>query len=199
MSLRLASQLRPALVLTAVLAGLTGLAYPLSVTAIAHTLFPAQANGSLIERDGRPRGSRLIGQPFAGERYLHPRPSAAGSGYDANTSAGSNKGPTDSTLAAQIAARVDSAVATGAARGTVPADLVTASASGLDPDISPANAMLQAVRVARARGVPTDTIRAFISARVTPRQFGLLGEPRVNVLALNLALDSAFSAGAPRP
>jgi K+-transporting ATPase ATPase C chain len=196
MSLRLAVHVRPALVLTVLLTVVIGLLYPAVVTVVAQSLFPAQANGSLIMRDGRPIGSALIGQRFTGARYLHPRPSAAGAGYDATASAGSNKGPTDSTLAAQIALRVDSAVQAGATRGAVPADLVTASASGLDPDLSPASAQLQAARVAQARGVPTAAVEALITAHLTPRQFGVLGEPRVNVLAVNLALDSAFGAGA---
>lgn len=199
MSLRLASQLRPALVLTVVFTALTGLAYPGLVTALAQVLFPAQANGSLIVENQRTIGSRLVGQSFTGSAYLHPRPSAAGSGYDANASGGSNKGPTDSTLAAQIADRVDNAVAQGATRGQVPADLVTASASGLDPDLSPASAQLQVRRIAAARGVPVDTVMSLITARITPRQFGVLGEPRVNVLAVNLALDSAFGRGRVRP
>lgn len=199
MSLRLASHLRPAFVLTAVLTVLTGLAYPGLVTALAQALFPVQANGSLIVANHRTIGSRLVGQPFTGDAYLRPRPSAAGGGYDANASAGSNKGPTDSTLAAQIAARVDSAVAQGATRGQVPADLVTASASGLDPDLSPASARLQAQRIATARGVSPDTILAVIAARITPRQFGVLGEPRVNVLAVNLALDGLFHREGARP
>jgi K+-transporting ATPase ATPase C chain len=197
LSLRLTAHLRPALVLTLVLTVLTGLLYPGLVTLLAQTLFPAQANGSLVVRDGRRVGSALIGQAFRGAGYLHPRPSAAGAGYDASASSGSNKGPTDSTLAAQIAARVDSAVADGATRGRVPADLVTASASGLDPDLSPASALLQAARVATARRVPLETVKALITAHITPRQFGVLGEPRVNVLAVNLALDSAFGVGRP--
>ncbi|MBY0490379.1 MAG: potassium-transporting ATPase subunit KdpC [Gemmatimonadaceae bacterium] len=197
LSLRLNPHLRPALVLTLVLTVLTGLLYPGLVTLLAQTLFPAQANGSLVVRNGRRVGSALIGQAFRGAGYLHPRPSAAGGGYDASASSGSNKGPTDSTLAAQIAARVDSAVADGATRGRVPADLVTASASGLDPDLSPASAQLQAARVATARRVPLETVKALITAHITPRQFGVLGEPRVNVLAVNLALDSAFGVGRP--
>lgn len=186
--------LRPALVLTIAFTLLTGLVYPGAVTLIAQSLFPSQASGSLITQHGRVVGSALIGQQFSTARYFHGRPSAAGAGYDANASAGSNKGPTDSTLQAQIAARVDSAIAAGATRGQIPADLVTASASGLDPDISPANAQWQAARVAASRGLKPERLRAFVLTHVTPRQFGLLGEPRVNVLRLNLALDSAFPA-----
>lgn len=192
MRIAILESLRPALVLTIVFTLLTGLLYPGAVTLIAHSLFPSEASGSLITRRGRTVGSALIGQQFSSARYFHPRPSAAGAGYDANASAGSNKGPTDSTLRAQIAARVDSAIAAGATRGQIPADLVTASASGLDPDISPANAQWQVERVAAARHVKAEQIRAFVLGHVTPRQFGVLGEPRVNVLRLNLALDSAF-------
>lgn len=198
MTLRLAAHLRPALVLTVGLTVGTGLLYPATVTVLAQALFPTQANGSLVMRNGRTVGSALIGQRFAEARYLHPRPSAAGAGYDANASAGTNKGPTDSTLAALVASRVDSAVVQGAARGQVPSDLVTASASGLDPDVSPANASLQVARIAAARGIRIDAVRALLASHVTPRQFGVLGEPRVNVLQFNLALDSAFP-GVVRP
>lgn len=190
----LLESLRPALVLTTVFTLLTGLVYPGAVTLIAQALFPSAASGSLITQHGRVVGSALIGQQFSSARYFHGRSSAAGAGYDASASAGSNKGPTDSTLQAQIAERVDSAIAAGATRGEIPTDLVTASASGLDPDISPANAQWQAERVAASRGLKPKQLQAFVLAHVTPRQFGLLGEPRVNVLKLNLALDSAFPA-----
>ena len=196
MRLNWLSHVRPAFVLTLGLMVLTGLVYPGIVTVVAQGLFPAQANGSLIARDGQVIGSALIGQGFADSQYIQPRPSAAGAGYDANASAGTNKGPTDSTLAATIAQRVADAVQHGAVRGQVPSDLVTASASGLDPDLSPAAARAQAARVARARHVREEAVRAVITAHVTPRQFGVLGEPRVNVLKLNLALDSAFARGA---
>jgi len=193
----LARQLRPALVITALLILLTGVVYPGIVTVLAQTIFPRQANGSLVVANGHVVGSALIGQSFATPKYFHPRPSAAGSGYVGDSSSGTNKGPTDRKLAdTMIAVAVDSAVAQeGAVRGSVPADLVTSSASGLDPDISPDNAMLQANRVARARGVPADQVHALVAAHVTGRQFGFFGEARVNVLALNLALDSAFATG----
>ena len=188
----LRAQLRPALVLTLLLCLITGVVYPAVVTGLARVLFPRQAAGSLVSVNGRVVGSALIGQPFTRPEYFHPRPSAAGSGYDATASAGTNKGPTDSTLAAAVAARVDSAVAAGATRGAVPSDLATASASGLDPDISPANARLQVARVARARNVDAAALQRLVDARTAGRQLGLLGEPRVNVLLLNLAVDSAF-------
>jgi K+-transporting ATPase ATPase C chain len=190
----LRNQLRPAIVGTLVLCALTGLVYPGIVTGLAQLLFPRQANGSLVTVDGRVVGSALIGQPFTRPHYFHPRPSAAGAGYDAAASGGTNRGPTDRTLAdSLIGPRVDSLVAAGVARrGEVPADMVTASASGLDPHISPANARLQAARVAAARGVDAAAVRALVERHVEGRQFGILGEPRVNVLLLNIALDSAF-------
>lgn len=184
--------LRAATVLTALLMLLTGVLYPGAVTAAAHLLFPRQANGSLVEVGGRVVGSALIGQSFTQPWYFHGRPSAAGGGYDAAASSGSNKGPTDAKLAAAIAERVDSAVAGGAARGAVPSDQVTASASGLDPHISPANARGQVGRVARARGADSAAVLALVDRVTEGRQFGLLGEPRVNVLLLNIALDSLF-------
>jgi K+-transporting ATPase ATPase C chain len=190
----LRNQLRPAIVATLVLAVLTGLAYPGLVTALAQLIFPRQANGSLVTVDGRVVGSALIGQPFTRPEYFHPRPSAAGAGYDAAASAGTNKGPTDRELAdSLIGPRADSLVAAGvAARGSIPTDMVTASASGLDPHISPANAALQVERVASARGVAAERVRAIVAAHTEGRQLGFLGEPRVNVLLLNIALDSAF-------
>jgi K+-transporting ATPase ATPase C chain len=187
-------QIRPALVMTAVLCLLTGVVYPGVVTGIAQLLFPRQAAGSLVSHGGRTIGSALIGQSFTGAGYFHGRPSAAGAGYDANASSGSNKGPTDSTLLALVTARTDSAVAAGATRGAVPADLVTASGSGLDPHISPASAALQVARVARARNVEPPAVEALVRRFTEPRQFGILGEARVNILQLNLAVDSAFSA-----
>lgn len=185
-------QLRPAIMMTLVLIVLTGLIYPGVVTAIAQLVFPRQANGSLIQVNGQVIGSELIGQQFARAEYFHPRPSAAGNGYDDTLSAGSNKGPTDRKLAdTLIAEAVDSAVRLdGAVRGHVPADLVTRSGSGLDPDITPASALLQVNRVARARGLDTARVRALVERHIAQRQFGFFGEPRVNVLLLNLALDS---------
>jgi K+-transporting ATPase ATPase C chain len=186
------THLRPALVLTLLLCGLTGFAYPGIVTGLAQLLFPWQAHGSLVRVDGRVVGSALIGQAFTRPEYFHPRPSAAGQGYDATASGGTNKGPTDRRLAdTLIAGAVRQAIAEdGAVMGRIPSDRATASASGLDPDISPANAELQVARVARARSLPPESVRALVRRHVTRRQFGLLGEPRVNVLLLNLALDS---------
>jgi K+-transporting ATPase ATPase C chain len=187
-------QIRPAVVLTLLLCVITGLLYPGAVTAVAQLLFPSQANGSLIRRDGTPVGSRLIGQEFAAPYYFHSRPSAAGAGYDATASAGTNKGPTDKKLAdTLIAQAVDRVVKEdGAEKGHIPADMVTASASGLDPHISPANALLQVARVARERGADGQAVRALVERHIEGRQFGVLGEPAVNVLELNLALDSVF-------
>jgi K+-transporting ATPase ATPase C chain len=162
------------------------------VTGLAQLLFPWQANGSEIASGGRILGSALIGQPFTRPEYFHPRPSAAGTGYDATASAGTNKGPTDRKLAdTLIGGAVEKVVQEdGAVRGKIPADMVTASGSGLDPQISPANAELQVARVARARGISVDTVRMLLRRHTEGRQLGFLGEPRVNVLLLNLALDS---------
>jgi potassium-transporting ATPase KdpC subunit len=189
--------LRPAIVLTLLLCVITGLLYPAVVTAIAQLVFPKQANGSIITLNGRPVGSELIGQPFTAPYYFHPRPSAAGAGYDATASSGTNKGPTDRKLADTLIAGVVAQVVKddGAEKGRIPSDMVTASASGLDPHISPANAQLQVARVARARGADTEAVRALVARHTEGRQLGFLGDPRVNVLLLNIALDSAF----PRP
>ena len=190
----LRKQLRPAITMTLVLCVITGFIYPGVVTGLAQLIFPRQANGSLVTVNGRVVGSELIGQPFTRPEYFHPRPSAAGNGYDATASSGTNKGPTDRKLAdTLIGPRTDSLVAAGVAKGTIPTDAVTASASGLDPHISPANAYLQVTRVARARGVDSAAVRRLLDARVEGRQFGFFGEPRVNVLMLNVALDSAFA------
>jgi K+-transporting ATPase ATPase C chain len=190
------SHLRPAVTITVVLIVITGFVYPGVVTAAAQLLFPRQANGSLVQRDGRSIGSALIGQNFGRPEYFHGRPSAAGTGYDATASSGTNKGPTDRKLAdTLIAQAVDSAVKNdGAVRGRIPSDMATSSASGLDPHISPANAQLQVARVARTRGVDTAAVRAMVDRRTEGRQFGVFGEPRVNVLLLNIAIDSAFGA-----
>jgi len=197
-------QLRPAIAVTLVLMVITGLIYPGLVTGVAQLLFPRQANGSLITVNGQVVGSELIGQQFAAPQYFHSRPSAAGNGYDDTLSAGTNKGPTDLKLAdTLIAQAVDSAVRLdGAVKGHVPADLVTRSGSGLDPHISPASAELQVARVARARGAGPEAVRALVNGATEGRQLGFLGDPRVNVLKLNLALDRALPlrAGAgPRP
>lgn len=184
------SLIRPALALTVLLCAITGLAYPSLVTALAQTLFPRQARGSLLEENGRVVGSALLGQRFTRPEYFHGRPSAAN--YDAMASGGTNEGPLHRSLRDAITVRVDSAVAEGAQRGTVPADMVTPSASGLDPHISPANARLQVARVARARVVEPSAIQSLVDQYIEGRQFGFLGEPRINVLLLNLAVDSAY-------
>lgn len=191
--------LRPAIVLTLILCVVTGLIYPGIVTGLAQLLFSRQANGSLVTVNGRVVGSELIGQSFTQPYYFHSRPSAAGAGYDATASAGTNKGPTDAKLAdTLIGGAIDKAVAEdGAQKGAIPADMVTSSGSGLDPHISPANAYLQVARVARARGADTSVVRALVDQHVEGRQFGFFGEPRVNVLLLNIALDSAFHRPAP--
>lgn len=190
----LRNQLRPAITMTLVLSVITGLIYPGVVTGLAQLLFPRQANGSLVTVNGRVVGSALIGQPFTQPYYFHPRPSAAGNGYDDTLSGGSNLGPTSAKLAdTLIASAVDSAVRNdGAVKGKIPSDMVTSSASGLDPHISPANALLQVARVAKARGASEGAMRALVEQHIEGRQFGFFGEPRVNVLLLNIAVDSAF-------
>ncbi len=191
------AQIVPALLLTLVLTAILGIGYPLVVTGLARLIFPRQAEGSLIrDAHGTVIGSRLIGQPFSGPGYFHPRPSAAGNGYDATASGGTNLGPTSRKLIEQ---RVAPAVAATLAENPgapdrpnrkVPVDLVTSSASGLDPHITPAAAEFQVIRVSRERGLAEPQVRRLVAEHTEGRTFGLLGEPRVNVLELNLALDA---------
>ncbi len=185
--------LRPALVLFTVLTALTGGVYPLVVTGIAQAAFPDQATGSLILRHGKPVGSSLIGQSFTDPKYLWGRPSATGPGpYNASASSGSNQGPLNPALTEAVKARIEALRAADAGNtAPVPIDLVTASASGLDPHISVAAAQYQAARVARVRTVPLQQVQALIEQHTEGRLFGFIGEPRVNVLRLNLALDAA--------
>jgi len=184
------SEMKPAILITIVFTILTGLLYPLAVTGAAQVLFHKQANGSLIENNGKVIGSELIGQNFAKPEYFHPRPSAAGNGYDAANSGGSNLGPTNPALADRLTKdaaqfRKDNPDFSG----PIPADAITTSASGLDPDITPANAMAQAARVAKARNIPVGKVEGLVAANTSGRDLGFIGEPRVNVLRLNLALD----------
>jgi potassium-transporting ATPase KdpC subunit len=186
------SLLRPAATLLALFTLVTGVVYPLAVTGVAQTAFPSQAKGSLLEVDGEVVGSTLIGQPFDDPAYFWGRPSATGAfPYDASASTGSNLGPTNPVLADAVRARVLALrAADPTATGPVPVDLVTTSASGLDPHVSPAAARFQIARVAKARGLPEENVAALVDAHVEGRTLGLLGEARVNVLALNLALDA---------
>jgi K+-transporting ATPase ATPase C chain len=195
------NQLRPAVVLLLAFTLLTGLAYPYAITGLAHFFFPHQAEGSLIVRDGKVVGSELIGQNFADPKYFHGRPSATTDTdpndstktvsvpYKADASTGSNLGPTSQALIDRV--KADTAALQAEKPGPVPVDLVTSSASGLDPDITPAAAEFQIDRVARARGVTADKIRQIVARNTEARTFGVIGEPRVNVLELNLALDDA--------
>jgi potassium-transporting ATPase KdpC subunit len=171
---------------------LLGLIYPLTITALAQLWFPGKANGQLIQRAGKTMGSRLIGQPFTGAEYFHSRPSAAGSGYEAANSGGTNLGPTNRKLIARLHQDSDS-LGTENAGQRIPVDLVTTSASGLDPHITPSAAEFQVPRVARERGIGPDELRALVGRHTEKRQFGFLGEPRVNVLELNLDLDQRFA------
>ena len=180
-------QLVPSVIAFLVLTLLTGIAYPLAVTGIAQTFFPSRSDGSLLERDGVVVGSRLVGQLFQGDRYFHPRPSAAGEGYDAMSSSASNLGPTNDDLLAAVDQRRDAY--RGANDAAAPIDALTASGSGLDPHISPENARLQAPRVAEARGLDEAAVLALVQEHTEGRSLGFLGEPGVNVLELNLALE----------
>lgn len=168
-----------------------GLIYPLAVTGLAQLLFRDQADGSLLQHNGRIVGSSLLGQAFTGSEYFHPRPSAAGDGYDASASSGSNLGPTSKSLIDRVSKESLKLIAENQelAEGGIPVDMVTTSGSGLDPDISPDNAHAQAGRVAAARRMPVSQMNRLIESNLTGRQFGILGEPRVNVLQLNMALD----------
>ena len=186
-------QLGPAIRMMLVFTVLIGLIYPGVVTALCQLLFPAQANGSLVTSNGQVVGSLLIGQNFAMPEYFQPRPSAAGNGYDPTSSGGSNLGPTNQKLIDRVKASVDKFRQENPDfKGPIPADLVTASASGLDPDLSPASAMAQVSRIAKARGVVPERISELVASHVRGRTLGFIGEPRVNVFELNLALDSAF-------
>jgi K+-transporting ATPase ATPase C chain len=192
-------QLTQAFRFTLLLTVLTGLIYPGVVTGLCQILFSRPANGSLLEVNGKIVGSTLLGQNFSKPEYFHPRPSAAGNdGYDATASNGSNLGPTNQKLADRVKADIEKFRKENPDyQGPIPADMVTTSASGLDPDISPASALAQAPRVAKARGAALDQVRQLIDARTEGRQLGFLGEPRVNVLLLNLALDQEFPSKKP--
>jgi K+-transporting ATPase ATPase C chain len=180
-----------AILMTVVTTVLLGVVYPLLVTGIAQVLFHDKANGQLISRNGVVIGSKIIGQPFTGAAYFHSRPSAAGNGYDAANSGGSNLGPTNRKLLDRVRADTETLHAENPSV-PVPVDLVTTSASGLDPDITPAGADFQVPRVARERGTSEENIRQLLRQSTNARQLGFLGEPRVNVLQLNIALDAAY-------
>jgi K+-transporting ATPase ATPase C chain len=191
-------QLITACLFTVITTLFLGLAYPLGVTVLAHILMPAKANGQLITKNDVLVGSKLIGQSFTGPDYFNSRPSAAGTGYDAANSSGSNLGPTNATLIARVNQSVQTwqtrEAKTGKPDTKVPVDLVTTSGSGLDPDITVAAAEYQIASVAEARGLPRDQVAQLVKTHIEPRQFGFIGEPRVNVLELNLALDDMAAA-----
>ncbi|HUD27741.1 MAG TPA: potassium-transporting ATPase subunit KdpC [Novosphingobium sp.] len=183
------SSLRPALVMTLLFAVLLGLAYPLALTGIGQVLFPSQANGSLVRENGKVIGSTVVGQAFTSERYFQTRPSAAGKGYDGLASSGSNLGPTSKALADRVKADLERQQSAAPGR-SVPSDLVTTSASGLDPHVSPEAALYQVERVARVRGIEADALRRLVGESVERPLFGFIGEPRVNVFELNRRLDA---------
>ena len=180
--------------MTVVTTVLLGLVYPLVVTGLAQLLFRDKANGQLVQRNGTVVASRIIAQPFVGAGYFHPRPSAAGNGYDATSSGGTNFGPTNQKLIDRVNGDVANAQAENPGK-PVPADMVTTSASGLDPDITPASAEFQVPRIAKARGMSEDAVRTLVAQHTQGRQWGFFGEPRVNVLELNVALDELGTAG----
>jgi K+-transporting ATPase ATPase C chain len=186
-----------AVLMTLLTTVLLGLLFPLLITGLAQVLFPKQANGQLLTRNGKAVGSRLIGQSFSAPGYFHSRPSNAGTGYDASNSGGSNLGPTNQSLIARVQSDADRLQAENPA-AAIPMDLLTSSGSGLDPHISPEAAEFQVPRIAKERGLSDDVVRAAIRQHWESRQFGFLGEARVNVLELNLALDEMSQKGAPR-
>jgi len=189
------SDIRPAIVSTLLFTLLLGLGYPLAITGIAQLAFPHQAGGSLVtDAKGQVIGSELLAQAFAADQYLHPRPSAAGNGYDPTSSGGSNLGPLNPALATRIAGDA-AALRKSTGHQEIPDDAITTSASGLDPDISPAYALLQADRIAKARGASVDAVRALISQHIQGQFLGFIGQPHVNVLMTNVALDAAFPKG----
>jgi potassium-transporting ATPase KdpC subunit len=191
----MAKQFMVAVAYTIVTTLIFGFAYPLAVTGLSQLLFPTQANGSLIVKNGQVVGSRLIGQTFSADKYFHSRPSAAGNGYDPLASGGSNLGPTNQALVSRVAQDVAKSQQENPG-ASIPSDLVTASGSGLDPDISPASAEFQVARVAKTRGVGLDQVRKLVAKHTLGRQWGIFGEARVNVLELNLDLDDSFPAKA---
>lgn len=186
--MNLLKQIYPAIAMTVVLTLLLGVIYPFVVTGLAQVIFPRQAAGSLIEKDGKVIGSSLIGQPFTGPGYFHSRPSAAGTGYDGTASGGTNLGPTSQKLMDNVKTAAE-ALREENPGSPIPIDMVTASASGLDPHITPAAAEFQVPRIVKERGMNADQVRRLVREHTEGRQFGLLGEPRINVLELNLALD----------
>ena len=192
--MNLMKQIYPAVAITVVLTVFLGLVYPVVVTGLAYVIFPAKAQGSLIEKDGKIIGSRLIGQPFSGPGYFHSRPSAAGTGYDGSASAGTQLGPTSRKLLETNVKTAADSLREDNPTLPIPVDLVTASASGLDPHITPAAARFQIPRVARERAISEEEVRRLVREHTEGRQFGLLGEPRVNVLELNLAPDERQSS-----